>query len=371
MEKRLLGKTGLEVSILGFGGFHLVEIPKAEAQELLNYYLDNGGNYIETASEYGDGESERKIGPVVAERRDEIVLASKSAYRDKKGLKQDLTRTLQNLQTDYLDLYFMHHVGTKEELDKILSSGGAMEAVREAQSAGKVRNVGISMHGQPDVLIEALHRDEFDVVMATFNYFDRFNFPALEEELLPLALEKETGIVLMKALADGFLWRSAETAFRYAFSLPVSVVVAGMNTMEMVKKDLNYANNYAPMERKEKERLFREAPELGNYVCRQCEDCPVKTKGVDVRLLFRLEGYYDRQMWDGNPRNPADYALRDRLRFWYQNQDLAKELYRGLEVDIDEVLNHLQGAEDCLYQLPVAQKIKIVHYKLGDDDKLF
>ncbi|MGM0501302.1 MAG: aldo/keto reductase, partial [Bacillota bacterium] len=215
MEKRRLGRTDLEVSLLGFGGFHLLEIPTEEAQNLLNYYLDHGGNYIETAAEYGHGESERKIGPIVAERRDEIVLASKTPKRNKKEAKQEVEESLERLQTDYLDILFMHHVEDEGELEKILAPGGALEAAKELQEEGKVGHIGISMHGQPDVLVEAVKTDEFDVVMATFNYFDRFNFPKLEGELMPLANENDIGIVLMKPLADGFLWRSAAQAFRY------------------------------------------------------------------------------------------------------------------------------------------------------------
>ena len=371
MEKRQLGKTGLEVSLLGFGGYHLVEIPTKEARELLNYYLDQGGNYLETASEYGDGESERKLGPVVAERRDEIVLASKSYYREKEKANADLERTLTNLQTNYLDVWFMHHVEDMEQLEKIFSPGGAMEAAREAKEAGKIKNIGISMHGQPDVLIEALKRDAFDVVMATFNYFDRCNFPKLEGELLSLAQEKDVGVVLMKPLADGFLWRSAEQAFRYSFSLPVSVVVTGMNTMDMLQTDLDYANNYKPMSEKDVENLLENASELGNYICRQCDQCFTCPDGTEIKEIFKLEGYYDRQLWDGKPRNPEKYALRDRIRFWFGNDDKAKSLYKELNVDIEMSIQAVEGKDFCPYNLPIVEKLKIAHYKLGEDDSLF
>ncbi|MFW6271398.1 MAG: aldo/keto reductase, partial [Bacillota bacterium] len=348
MEKRRLGKTGLEVSLLGFGGFHQLEIPAKKVEKLLNYFLDHGGNYVETAAEYGHGEAERKMGPVVGKRRDEIVLASKTHLRDKKGAEESLNQTLTNLQTDYLDLLFMHHVGDKETLDQILSPGGAMELAEKARSKGKIKNIGISMHGQPDILIEALKTDKFDVVMAVFNYFDRFNFPKLEDELLPLAQKKNAGIVLMKPIADGFLWRSAEKAFHYAFSLPVSVVATGMNSMEMMKEDIEYAENYTPMTPTEKEELFKTAPELGNYVCRQCDECYQCPEGIDIKEIFKLEGYYDRQMRDGKPRNPEKFALRDRLRFWFGNDERARELYQKLETKADQCTE----CEKCLDYCP-------------------
>ena len=371
MEKRRLGRTDLEVSLLGFGGFHLLEIPTEEAQDLLNYYLDHGGNYIETAAEYGHGESERKIGPIIADRRDEIVLASKTPKRNKQEAKEEVEESLERLQTDYLDILFMHHVETQEELEKILAPGGALEAAKELQEEGKIGHIGISMHGQPDVLIEAVKTDEFDVVMATFNYFDRFNFPKLEGKLMPLANENDIGLVLMKPLADGFLWRSAEQAFRYAFSLPVSIVVTGMNTMEMVKEDIGYAKNFTPMSEEEKEKLFAEAEELGNYICRQCDECYDCPEGIDIKEIFKLEGYYDRQMRDGKPRNPEKFALRDRLRFWFENQERAKREYAALEVQADQCTECGKCEEFCPYDLPIMDKLQMAHYKLGTDESLF
>ncbi|AGB41673.1 putative oxidoreductase of aldo/keto reductase family [Halobacteroides halobius DSM 5150] len=371
MEHRTLGRTGLEVSILGFGGFHLLEIPTQEATKLLNRYLDQGGNYIETAADYGDGESERKIGEVIAKRREEVILASKTSSRDKQGARVDIERSLKNLQTDYLDLIFMHGVGTEEELETILSSGGAMETVRELQAAGKVGHLAISMHGQPDVLIKALETDEFDVVMATLNYFDRFNFPKLESELIPLAQNNNIGIICMKPIADGFLWRSAKKAFRYSFSLPVSMVVTGMNSLEMLETDIELANNFTPMTNREKEKLFSEAPELGDYICRQCDKCYACPEEIDIKEIFKLEGYYDRQMRDGKPRNPEKFALRDRLRFWFGNDGLAQELYQQLKVQADSCTKCQQCLEYCPYDLPIIDKLEMSHYKLGSDDSIF
>src|SRR5512137_881480 len=117
MQKRNFGKTGLQTSLLGFGGFHLCEIPVAEAGYLLNRYLDAGGSYIETAAGYGDGESEMKIGQTVSKRRGEYVLATKTGERKKEGALASIERSLKNLQTDHLDLIIMHAVGKMEDLD--------------------------------------------------------------------------------------------------------------------------------------------------------------------------------------------------------------------------------------------------------------
>ena len=372
MQKRILGKTGLEVSLLGFGGFHLLEIPAAEASRLLHYYLDKGGNYIETAAGYGNGESEKKIGPVIEKRRDEVVLASKTASRDYQGALADIDRSLQNLRTDHLDIIFMHGVDNEKTLSRVLDSGGALAAAREAKKAGKVKHIGITSHNQAATLIKALKTDNFAVMMTLFNYYDRFNFPALENELLPLVRQKNIGAICMKPLADGFLYRSVEDAFRYVFSLPVQMVVTGMNSMEMLKTDLQLAEEFTPLTEEEKNKLYSEARELGDYVCRQCEVCSVSEQyGQELKEIFKLEGYFDRQMRDGKPRNPAEFALRDRLRFWLNNQDLARRLYEGLSVDATQLLEKCSDFADCKYGLSIKDKLGMIDYKFSSETELF
>lgn len=365
MEKRAFGKTGFSTSLLGYGGFHLLEIPQTEANYLLNRYLDAGGNYIETAASYGDGESELKIGQSVAKRRDDYVLVTKTAERDAQGCMDQLDRSLKYLGTDHVDVLLMHAVGSMGDLERILAPGGAMEAVQRAIQAGKVRHVGISMHGQPDVLIAALNAYPFAAVMTTVNYYDRFNFPDIEGKLLPLAQEKGSAVILMKPLADGLLWRSPEHAFRYALSQPVSVVVAGINNRQMLETDLALVEGFVPMTDAEKDALYRDAVELGNYVCRQCGLCLPCPEGIDIPLLCKLEGYYDRQMADGTVTNAAEFALKERLRFWFGNRDLGRTLYQDVVVKADRCTGCGQCNPRCPYGIDIPRKLSIVDYKLA------
>lgn len=368
MEKRNFGNTGLRTSILGFGGFHLLEIPLAEAKVLLNGYLDAGGNYIETAFGYGDGESERKIGRAVSHRRDEYVLVTKTGERGRQGCLDSLNRSLANLKTDHVDVLLMHAVGTMEDLDAILAPDGAVSGAEQAVREGKVRFIGLSMHGQPDVLVEALRRYPFRAVMTTINYYDHFNYPEIEETLLPLANAKNIAVILMKPVADGLLYRTAEPAFRYAFSQPVSVVVGGINNRAMLEADLAYAESFIPMSDAEKEELYRDAPELGTYVCRQCGKCLTCPEGIDMPAIFRLEGYYDRQMADGTVTDTADFALRQRLRFWFGNRGLAMEQYRDMPVKADRCTGCGICTPKCPYGIDIIRKLGISDYKLADKD---
>jgi hypothetical protein len=350
---------------LGFGGFHLLEIPASEAEYLLDAYLDAGGNYIETAASYGNGESERKVGRVMARRRDECILATKTSQRDRSGCIESLEQSLRRLQTDHVDLLLMHGVASEQELERILGPDGALEGVLQLRRQGKVKHVGISMHGQPNVLISALRRYPFDAVMSTINYFDRCNFPEIEQMLLPLAAEKGAGVILMKPLADGLLWRSVPQAFRYAMSRPVSVVVAGMNTREMLQKDLRLAEEFTPMTAGEEAELLRTAPELGDYVCRQCGACNVCPEGIDIPKVFLYEGYFDRQLRDGQVRDAAEFALRDRLRFWFDNRQLAKDGYAAMHVQADKCTGCGACRGTCSYGIDILRKLAIADYKLA------
>lgn len=364
MEKRKFGKTGMESSILGFGGFHLLEIPFTEADFLLNKYLDEGGNYIETAAGYGDGESENKIGKAVAKRRNEYILATKSGERKKDGFISSLNRSLTYLNTESVDVIFMHAVGTMEELNTILSPGGAMEGFIEAKQQGKARFVGISMHGQPDVLIQALKQYPFDAVMTTINYYDKFNFPEIEDVLVPMANDKETALVLMKPVADGLLWKSAPQGFKYAFSQPVSVVVSGINTRDMLEKDLKYANEFSPITSEEKEHIYRNAPELGNYVCRQCDKCLPCPEGIPIPEIFKAEGYFDRQMFTGTMINVEEYSLRERLRFWFGNSKLGTDKYADINIKAEKCTKCGICIPKCPYGIDIIKKLEIADYKL-------
>ncbi len=364
MEYRALGQTGMNVSILGFGGFHLLEIPVKEAGNLLNGYLDAGGNYLETAASYGDGESERKIGRSVMRRRDDFILVSKTGMRDAKGAADQIDRSLTNLGTDHLDGLLMHGVPSVEELDKILAPGGAYEAALAAKQAGKIRFIGISMHGWPGALIEALRRDKFQAVMSTINYYDRCNFPTIEGELVPLARKKGAGIILMKPIADGYLYRSAPSAFRYAFSRPVSVVVAGINSEKMLRDDLQYAECYSPMAETEEQLLLETAIELGDYVCRQCGRCACP-KGVQIQEVFAAEGLYDRQMARGVVADTAQYALMERLRFWFGQKALGSSKYAGIPGGIAACDGCGQCLPLCPYGIDIPEKLYLADYKLA------
>jgi aryl-alcohol dehydrogenase-like predicted oxidoreductase len=370
MDKRTLGNTGLQLSLIGYGGFHLIEVPRKEVSILLNTYLDRGGNYIETAAQYGDGISERKIGEAVSRRRSEFVLATKTSDRSRPGAMKSLERSLKNLRTDHVDLFFMHEPQTVAEAKEILAPGGAAEAFADAKKAGKARFFAISGHGRPAGIQYSIENHPYDVLMTGFNYFDRFNFPQIEGELLPLCVEKQVGVLGMKALADGYLYRNVEAGIRYTLSLPIASLVLGMNRPEHLEQDLAIAENFTPMEEEEKEELYRSAPELGSYVCRLCSRCR-GLDGFEPYAVFLLEGLFDRQMNDYTIADPGEYALRERLKHWFDQKQWAQEEYHRLKDKVEPQQDYSALNALCPYGIDVDRKLKIAHSKLSGDVYLF
>jgi predicted aldo/keto reductase-like oxidoreductase len=185
-----------------------------------------------------------------------------------------------------------------------------------------------------------------------------------EKELLPLATEKGLAIVGMKPVGDGFLYRSPEPALRYAFGLPCSTMVSGMNSMEYLETDMAVAKAFQPMSEKELEQLFLAAPELGDYVCRQCFKCIPNPKEVPIPQIFQLEGMYDRQMDDGLSHEPRDERLRSKLKNWFGTEQVAWERYRELDVDPDDFDSCTEVEPRCPYGLGIVRKLKRTHQKL-------
>ncbi len=364
MQKRSLGSTEEQISIIGLGGFHLIETTDKDAEKLINTYLDAGGNYIETAADYGAGESERKVGKVMKNRRNDCFLATKVSIRDKKGAMRQFEESLQRLQTDHVDLLFFHGVQSIEELETIFASGGAAEAVKEAQKQGKTRFVGMSCHGYPEPLIKAVKNHTLDAVMTGFNFFDALNFPESKDELIPLAKSKGMGIIGMKSLADGLLWQYPEDALRFALSLPIDTMVVGCNRMDQLKKDLQIARDFTPMSDAEMEKTLTEHPFFENYVCRFCGKCLPCPENIGITGLFRLEAWYDRQLRDGIVRSTPEAALRDRLRFWFGNYERAREAYRSTSPGADACTVCGECVPRCPYGVDIPAKLKNVHYKM-------
>jgi len=271
MPTRNLGNTGYQVGIFSLGGQAALEQPDNfdVAVPLIEKALDLGVNYVDTSARYGGVEhrwSEQYFGEVMKTRRSEAYLATKSHDRTRDGSWKLLERSLNLLKTDHVDLWQMHALSKMEQVDESFAKGGAIEAFVEARDQGIVRNLGVSGHADPDVLMAAIERFDFDTILLALNAADPHHL-SFKKKLLPLAVEKEMGIIGMKIPARGLILESWKTpddpdsrfgktvpgtlnmteAMRYVLSLPVSTVIVGCDSIPQLEQNIEIARSFNPM----------------------------------------------------------------------------------------------------------------------------
>jgi aryl-alcohol dehydrogenase-like predicted oxidoreductase len=288
MPTRNLGKTGYKVGIFSLGGQAALEHPHNEdsAVPIIEKALDLGVNYIDTSSIYGGPErwSEQYVGKVMKHRRNETFLATKTKERTRDGSMRMLETSLKLLQTDHIDIWQLHDIGTMTDIDEIFAKGGAMEALLAAREQKTVRYLGITGHYRPDALMEAIHRYPFDTILMAVNAADPHHF-SFSEQLLPLAVEKQMGIIGMKVPARGrilsnwqppsleqqkHMWEgmvpaptpgtlNMQQAMYYSLSLPVSTVIIGCDSIAQLQENVQLARDFTPFNQQQMAALTEKA----------------------------------------------------------------------------------------------------------------
>jgi aryl-alcohol dehydrogenase-like predicted oxidoreductase len=289
MPTRNLGKTGYKVGIFSLGGQAALEHANNfdAAVPLIERALDLGVNYIDTSSIYGGPErwSEQYVGKVMAHRRNEAFLATKTKERSRDDSMRMIEKSLQLLQTDHVDLWQLHDIGTMTDVNAVFAKGGAIEALIEMQQQNVVRYLGITGHYRPDALIECIKRHPFDTILMAMNAADPHHF-SFNEELLPLAVERQMGIIGMKIPGRGRIlstwtpppievqkhsWegmtiqtdRSGTLTMReamyYTLSRPVSTVIVGCDTIAQLEENVHLAREFTPLSDSQAQQLVARA----------------------------------------------------------------------------------------------------------------
>ena len=258
METRPFGKTGESFPILGFGGQRIVDdhhCTEEDAIKIVNTAIDRGIRYFDTAWVYSWGQAEKRLGKVAKHRRPEMWIATKALDVTKAGARRQLEESLTRLQTDFVDEWRLHNLFDYARLDAFTAKEGALEAAVQARDEGLVRYISISGHTDPQILKEALNRFPFDSALIPVSALDHFKY-SFVDEFLPVAEEKGVATVGMKVLGLGSLNHEVERALRYAFSLPLSTVIIGMETMAQLEQNLNMAESFVPMTKEEQLSFF-------------------------------------------------------------------------------------------------------------------
>ncbi len=354
LQKRTLGRTALQVSIVGFGGTWISQLSTDEAVNVVQRAFELGINYFDTAKL--DGDSEEKIGAALKDVRDECVLATKTASRTKSESLADFKTSLRRLKTDRLDLIQLHGIDDEKTLEKAMGPNGSLGMCKKARSEGLVDYIGITSH-KPRVLIKAIKTNEFDTVLVPLNVVTR---QALEA-LIPLAKELEIGVAIMKPLSAktsklitclyepslsllsdepelktllGQDKRSmVHNALRFVLAQDVSVVVTGFKSIEEVETAAKVGENYGGLTRDEKNRF---SAQFDRKYCRDCGLCLPCPQNVDIAAILRFHTLY------------TTYGLKN----W------AQKLYNGLEVDVTNCTECGECEPKCPYKLPIISLLK-------------
>jgi hypothetical protein len=260
IPRRTLGRTGASVSILAMGcGSRFLQFPAEQATAVLEQAVGLGINYLDTAADYGKGESETRVGRFLAARRRDVFVATKvpPGSRTRDAALREVEASLKRLQTDYVDLLHLHGLGDEADLAKIEAGDGALKALYELRAQKIARFVGMTSHTDGAVMAKAIERHDLDCVQMAMNPARALRFEALA---LPAANRKNLGVILMKVTGQDKLLGAgkadAASLLRYAWSLPISTAVCGMPKLEFLEANVAAARAYvSPFPPAEMDRL--------------------------------------------------------------------------------------------------------------------
>jgi predicted aldo/keto reductase-like oxidoreductase len=284
LPRRLLGRTGEKVTMLGLGGFHVGSLNDRNAQALIEGAIESGVRFFDTAQQYQGGGSEAKYGRFLTPKyREHIFLMTKSVARDADSAQKDLEGSLHRLKTDHLDLWQMHAVDSPTDIEQ-RQRDGVLQVMAEAKKSGKTRYIGFSGHRTPVAHQRVLEvTDQFDTCQMPINAADP-SYHSFIENVLPLLVEKNMGVLAMKTLADrGFFgenrWDARPTgvsplipnrisvaeAIHFVWSLPVSVLITGAESLDQLHEKIELAKSFKGMSQGERQRIIEKVADLAGH----------------------------------------------------------------------------------------------------------
>lgn len=336
MEKRILGKTGLEVTAVGFGGIPIQRVDQEQVTRIIDEMEAVGINFIDTARGYTV--SEGFLGHALKGRRNKFILATKSMAKDYESMKLDIETSLNNLQTDYIELYQLHLVKDKNEYEIIMGPNGAYKALLEAKEAGKIGHIGITAHSA-DFMMEIIDDMPFETLQFPYNLVENQG-----ECLFEKAGKRNIGILVMKPIAGGAISNGA-LSIKYILQNPnISLVIPGMEKTEEVQKNAEVANGNYTLSEAEQEEADAIVQALHGNFCRRCGYCLPCPTGIVIPNMFIAEGYLNR----------------------YKMTDYATKYYARQSIKASACIECGQCMSKCPYDLPIIDKMKEVVASFGE-----
>ncbi len=331
MKKNVLGKTGLQVTCLGFGGIPIQRLTEQEAIDVVKELKNQGINFIDTAIGYTV--SEGYIGKALKEvGRENFYIATKAMGYTYDTMKAFIEQSLKQLDVDYIDLYQIHNVSKQEQFDNVISENGAFKALLEAKEKGLIKHIGVTSHNI-SMVEKFLEYDIIETIQFPFNVVEQ-----QAVEVFKKAKEKNVGVLAMKPLAGGAI-EDGELALKYIFNSGlVTVAIPGMDSVEQVKKNASVANNLTSLSEEDNIKVEEIRKVLGNDFCRRCGYCLPCPQKIDIPTMFLFEGYITR----------------------YNLKDWAKGRYAASAVKADACVKCGICETRCPYNLPIRSKLEDV-----------
>ena len=272
MPYRTLGKTGVKVSCIGLGGFHLGQsnLQEADMIKLFHAAIDRGINFSDNSWDYNQGESERRVGKALKGYREKVFVMSKFDGRTKGSAMKQLEDSLQRLDVDHLDLWQFHENIRLEDPDRFFADDGAAEAMLQAKRQGKIRFMGFTGHKDPSVHLRMLemadkHNFPFDTAQMPINVMDA-HFRSFEKEVVPVLVEKQIALLGMKSMGDRNILTSKTVTplecLQYALSRPTSVVITGIDSMPILDQAFEAARTYASLSKADIAKMLEKTAEV-------------------------------------------------------------------------------------------------------------
>lgn len=335
MEKRILGKTGLEITSVGFGGIPIQRVDQEQVTAIVDEMVSVGINFIDTARGYTV--SEGFLGHALKGRRDQFILATKSMAKDYETMKEEVKTSLNNLQTDYIELYQLHLVKDLNDYHHIMGPNGAYKALIEAKEEGKIGHIGITAHSV-DLMMAIVDDMPFETIQFPYNLVER-----QAEELFKKAGQRNIGIICMKPIAGGAITNGTLSIKYILQNKNVSAVIPGMEKVDEVYQNALVANGNYTFTASEKEDADKVVEELHGNFCRRCGYCLPCTQGINIPSMFIAEGYLTRY-------NMISYA-----ETYYEKQPVKASACIECGVCLSK----------CPYHLPIIEKMKQVKQAFG------
>jgi predicted aldo/keto reductase-like oxidoreductase len=328
MKRIILGKTGLEVNRLGFGGIPIQRLDEEEAVETVRHAVEKGIDFIDTARGYTT--SERRIGLALQKTGKKVIIASKSHDRTSDGIRSDLETSLKELQRDRIDLYQCHFVQDQQDYQKIISPGGALEGLRMAKEEGLIEHIGFTCHSL-DLLDRVIEDGLFETIMLCFSFLE----PAAREKIIPKAIEGQIGVIAMKPFSGGFI-EDPGLALKYVLSCPGIVVIPGIEEKTLIDENWEIFQADPALNDAEKREIEEIRLHHDKTFCRRCDYCQPCTEDISIQHVLGIRSMVKR---------------------------LGKEgLSRGMLKEAVDKARHCSECGECMtrcpYQLPIPDLIK-------------